>query len=258
MAIHPSAIVDSHAEIDGTAEIGPFCVIGPEVAIGARTCLKANVYVEGRTFIGEDNVFYPHTTVGVAPQDLKYRGEPSETRIGDRNKIREFVSIHRGTEGGGMLTHIGHDNLLMAYVHVAHDVRIGDHVILGNAVTFAGHVTVEDHAVVEAYSGVHQFCRVGRHAFIGGYSVITRDVLPYSMTVTPRESKTYGENKTGLERRGFPAPTIQGLHKAFRILTKSGLNTTQAVERIAAEVEATPELEELLAFIQASQRGFIK
>lgn len=258
MAIHPSAVVDPQATIDATAEIGPFCTIGAGVHIGARTCLKASVHVEGPAFIGEDNIFYPHSTVGVAPQDLKYRGEAAETRIGDRNKVREFVSIHRGTQGGGMLTQIGNDNLLMAYVHVAHDVRIGNYVILGNAVTFAGHVTVEDFAVIEAYSGVHQFCRIGKHAFVGGYSVVTRDVLPYSMTVTPRESKTYGENKTGLERRGFSPETIQALHKAFRILTKSGLNTSQAVERINAEVGFTPELGELLAFIQSSERGFIK
>lgn len=258
MAIHPAAIVDPHARIAESAEIGPHCILGPDVEVGPGTVLKANVYVEGRVRIGRDNVFFPFSTIGVAPQDLKYKGEDSETVIGDRNKIREFVTIHRGTQGGGMVTAIGDDNLLMAYVHVAHDVHIGNRTILGNAVTFAGHVTVEDHAVIEAFSGVHQFCRIGQHAFIGGYSVITRDVLPYSMTVTPRDAKTYGENRTGLERRGFPAETVQGLHKAFRILTRSGLNTTQAIERIAQEVDTTPELERLLAFIRSSERGFIK
>ena len=258
MAIHSTAIVDPGANIATSADIGPYCIIGPSVEIGHRTALKANVYVEGPTSIGDDNIFFPYSSIGAAPQDLKYQGEPSRTHIGSRNKIREFVTIHRGTEGGGMLTSIGDDNLLMAYVHVAHDVRIGNHTILGNAVTFAGHVAVEDFAVIEAHSGVHQFCRIGVHAFVGGYSVITQDVLPYSMTVSPRAAKNYAENRTGLERRGFPAETIQGLHKAFRILTKSGLNTSQALERIALEVEPSPELQELLRFIDTSRRGFIK
>jgi len=258
MAIHPTAIVDPQARIADSAEIGPFCIIGAQVHIGARTRLMAHVFVEGITAIGEDNVFFPYSTVGVASQDLKYKGEASETRIGSRNRIREFVTIHRGTEGGGLITEIGDDNLLMAYVHVAHDVRIGSRTVLGNSVTFAGHVVVEDWAVIEAFSGVHQFCRIGRHAFIGGYSVITRDVLPYSLTVSPREARVYGENKVGLERRGVDKQSIENLHKAFRLLTKSGLNTRQAIERISSEVEISPEVEELLAFIAASERGFVK
>lgn len=258
MAIHPSAIVDPQARISASAEIGPYCIIGAEVEIGVRTRLMANVYVEGVTHIGDDNIFYPNSTVGVASQDLKYKGERAETRIGSRNKIREFVSIHRGTQGGGLVTEIGDDNLVMAYAHVAHDVRIGNHTQLGNAVTFAGHVIVEDWAVIEAFSGVHQFCRIGTHAFVGGYSVVTKDVLPYSMTVSPRESKVFGENKVGLERRGFTKESIESLHKAFRLLTKSGLNTTQAVERIRAEVAECPEVCALLTFMERSERGFIK
>ena len=258
MAIHPTAIIDSQARVADNAEIGPYCIVGANVEIGARTRLMAHVYLEGETTIGEDNLFYPYSTIGVASQDMKYQGEPSETRIGHRNKIREFVTIHRGTEGGGLITEIGDDNLLMAYVHVAHDVRIGNRTILGNGVTFAGHVVVGDWVVIEAFSGVHQFCRIGRHAFVGGYSVITKDVLPFSLTVTPRESKTFGENKIGLERRGFTRNVIENLHKAFRILTKSGLNTTQAVDRIGKEVELGPEVEELLAFIASSERGFVK
>lgn len=258
MAIHPAAIVDPRARIVESAEIGPGCVIGADVEIGARTRLMAHVYVEGVTAIGEDNIFFPYSTVGVASQDLKYKGERAETRIGNRNKIREFVSIHRGTQGGGLATQIGDDNLVMAYAHVAHDVKIGNHTQLGNAVTFAGHVTVEDWAVIEAFSGVHQFCRIGKHAFVGGYSVVTQDVLPYSMTVSPREARIFGENKVGLERRGFAKSSIEGLHKAFRILTKSGLNTTQAVERIRAEVRDCPEICELLAFMERSERGFVK
>jgi UDP-N-acetylglucosamine acyltransferase len=258
MAIHPAAIVDPQARISASAEIGPYCVVGADVEIGARTCLMAHVYVEGVAQIGEDNVFFPYSTIGVASQDLKYKGERAETRIGSRNKIREFVSIHRGTQGGGLVTEIGDDNLLMAYAHVAHDVRVGNHAQLGNAVTFAGHVVVEDWAVIEAFSGVHQFCRIGKHAFVGGYSVVTKDVLPYSMTVSPRESRIFGENKVGLERRGFTKDAIESLHKAFRLLTKSGLNTTQAVERIRAEVPECSEVNDLLAFMARSERGFVK
>jgi Acyl-[acyl carrier protein]--UDP-N-acetylglucosamine O-acyltransferase len=169
----------------------------------------AHIYVEGPIRIGSENTFYPYSTVGVAPQDLKYRGERSETRIGDRNRIREFVTIHRGTEGGGMLTEIGSDNLLMAYTHVAHDVRLGDHTVLANGVTLAGHVLVGDWAVIGAFTGVHQFCRVGRHSMIGGYSVVTQDVLPYSTTVNPREIKVFGANKTGLDRRGFATTRLR-------------------------------------------------
>src|SRR5277367_1899840 len=258
MAIHQTAIVDPQARISASAEIGPYCIIGADVEIGERTRLMAHVCVEGVTQIGEDNIFYPYSTIGMASQDLKYKGERAETRIGSRNKIREFVSIHRGTAGGGLVTEIGDDNLVMAYAHVAHDVRIGDHTQLGNAVTFAGHVIVEDWAVIEAFSGVHQFCRIGKHAFVGGYSVVTKDVLPYSMTVSPRESKVFGENKVGLERRGFARESIESLHKAFRLLTKSGLNKTQAVERIREEVQDCPEVSDLLAFLEQSERGFIK
>lgn len=258
MPVHPTAVVDESARIDGSAEIGPFCVIGPDVTIGARTRLVANIYVEGPIEIGEDNVFHPYSTAGVAPQDLKYKGERSSTRIGHRNKIREFVTIHRGTEGGGMLTEIGDDNLVMAYVHIAHDVRVGSHTVLSNGVTFGGHVVVEDWAVIGAWSGVHQFCRIGKHAMIGGYSVITQDVAPFSTVVSERNPKIFGANKVGLERRGFSADSINALHKAFRLLTRSGLNTSQAVERIHAEVEPGREIDDLLAFIARSERGIVK
>jgi UDP-N-acetylglucosamine acyltransferase len=258
MPVHPSAIVDPAARIAGSAEIGPYCVIGAEVEIGERTRLMAHVYVEGPTWIGEDNIFFPYSTVGVANQDLKYRGERAETRIGDRNKIREFVTIHRGTEGGGLITSIGDDNLLMAYSHVAHDVHIGSHTILANGATIGGHVTIGDWVVIAALSGVHQFCRVGRHAMVGAASAVTQDVLPYSMTVSDRPIRTFGANKTGLERRGFAPATIDALQKAFRILSRSGLNTSQAIARIRAEIPGCPEVEEILAFIEASERGVIK
>jgi UDP-N-acetylglucosamine acyltransferase len=258
MPIHPTAIVDASARISDTADIGPYTIVGADVEIGARTQIKGHVFLEGPLLIGEDNIFFPYSTVGVAPQDLKYKGERSETRIGHRNRIREFVTIHRGTQGGGMLTSIGDDNLVMAYVHVAHDVHVGSHTVLSHAATLGGHVVVQDWAWIGAASGVHQFCRVGRHAIVGGYSVITQDVLPYSNTVTAREAKVFGANATGLERRGFPAQTIDALHKAFRLLTRAGLNTSQAVARIKEEIPESPEVEELLAFIQTAERGVIK
>ena len=258
MAIHASAVVDPKAHIHPTAEVGPFSIVGPEVTIGAGTRLIGHAFVEGPIDIGEENLFYPYSTIGVAPQDLKYKGEASRARIGNRNKIREFVTIHRGTEGGGMLTRIGDDNLLQAYTHVAHDTQIGDHVILGHGATLGGHVTVDDWAVISAGSAVHQFCRVGKHCIIGGFSVVTQDVLPYSTTVSPRDVKVFGANATGLERRGFPSDTIEHLHKAFRLLTRSQLNTTQAIEKIRTEIPASPEIEDLLEFIAASERGVIK
>jgi len=258
MPIHPTALVAAKARVADSAEVGPYSVVGAEVEIGPGTRLMAHVYLEGPAWIGEENVFFPYSTVGVASQDLKYQGERSETRIGNRNKIREFVTIHRGTQGGGMVTRIGDDNLLMAYVHVAHDAQVANHIVLANGVTVGGHVMVEDWAVIGAFTGLHQFCRVGRHAMIGGYSVVTQDVLPFSMTVSEREIKTYGANKTGLERRGFPQQTIESLQTAFRLLTRSGLNTAQAIERITNEIPACPEVEELIGFIRASERGVVK
>jgi len=258
MPVHPTAIVDPKACIHETADIGPFCVIGPQVAIGARTRLMANLFVEGPTVIGTDNIFFPYSTVGVASQDMKYKGERAETRIGNRNTIREFVTIHRGTQGGGLLTEIGDDNLLMTYTHVAHDCRIGNHVILGNSVGLAGHVIIEDWADVSPFSGVHQFCRIGRHSFIGPYSVIKQDVMPYSLTSTHSDVLVFGANSIGLSRRGFAKANIEALQTAFRLLTRAGLNTSQAVERIKEEVDPSPEIDELLAFIAASQRGVIK
>jgi UDP-N-acetylglucosamine acyltransferase len=258
MPIHPTAIVDPSAEIDAGADIGPYCIIGADVHIGARTRLMANNYLEGPTWVGEDNTFFPYSTAGVASQDLKYKGERAETRIGHRNRIREFVTIHRGTQGGGLLTAIGSDNLLMAYTHIAHDVRIGDHVILANGVTLAGHVTIGDWADISAFVGVHQFCRIGRHAFVGPYSVVIQDVLPYSTTVGKREIGVFGANRIGLERRGFQTPVIEALQTSFRLLTRAKLNTTQAIERIRAEVPPCAEVDELLEFIGASERGVVK
>ncbi|HEV3196249.1 MAG TPA: acyl-ACP--UDP-N-acetylglucosamine O-acyltransferase [Bryobacteraceae bacterium] len=258
MPIHPTAIVDSRARIAESAEIGPYCIVGADVEIGARTRLMANIYLEGPTWIGGDNVFFPFSTVGVASQDMKYKGERAETRIGDRNRIREFVTIHRGTQGGGLLTSIGSDNLLMTYAHVAHDVHVGNHVILGNSVGLAGHVTIEDWADVSPFSGVHQFCRIGRHAFIGPYSVIKQDVMPYSLTSHKPDVAVFGANSIGLERRGFEKDVIESLQTAFRLLSRSQLNTSQAIERIRAEISPCAEVDELIEFIRSSERGVVK
>jgi UDP-N-acetylglucosamine acyltransferase len=258
VAIHPTAIIDPDANISREAEVGPYCIIGSGVTIGARSRLIAHVYLEGKLSIGEDNVFYPYCSCGVAPQDKKYKGEPSETRIGHRNNIREFVTIHRGTEGGGMITSIGDGNLLMAYVHIAHDVAIHNNTILANGVTFAGHVTVEDYANIGGLCAIHQFSRIGQHAMVGSNSVIKQNVLPYSITATEHKAEVYGANRIGLERKGYKADAIEPLQNAFRILTRSGLNTTQALSRIEEEVPQTPEINELLTFIRNSQGGFTK
>ncbi|MEZ5402995.1 MAG: acyl-ACP--UDP-N-acetylglucosamine O-acyltransferase [Bryobacteraceae bacterium] len=258
VAIHPTALVDPAAAVHPTADVGPYCVIGAEVSIGAGARLMGHVWVEGPTAIGDENIFYPFCSIGCASQDLKYQGERTETRIGSRNKIREYVTVHRGTAAGGGVTSIGDDNLLMANVHVAHDCHIGSHTVLANAATLGGHVTVGDWARIGAYSGVHQFCRIGPHAMIGGYAVVTRDVLPFALVSEEREAKLYRANAVGLERRGFAPDATDRLNKALRLLRDSKLNTSQAVARIREEIPAAPEIEELLAFIESSDRGFIK
>ena len=258
MAIHPTAIIDSSSEISPNAEIGPYCIIGPGVTIGAHTRLMAHVYLEGKLTIGEGNTFFPYCSCGVAPQDKKYKGEASETRIGNGNTIREFVTINRGTEGGGMVTAIGNDNLLMAYVHVAHDVIIHNKTILANNVTFAGHVVVEDSVNIGGLSAIHQFVRIGRHAIVGSYSVIKQDVLPFSTTASGHEVSVYGANRIGLERAGFSSEAIESLQSSLRILTRAGLNTTQALAKIEEEIPQTPEVKHLLEFIRTSRHGIIK
>ena len=258
MGVHPTAIISPEARVADGADIGPYCIVLGDVTIGARTQLMAHVYLEGPASLGEDNVVFPYAVLGVASPDLKYKGEHAEIRIGNRNKVREYVTVHRGTGVGGGVTQVGDDNLLMANAHVAHDCLVGNHCIMANGATLGGHVTVEDWALVGAFSGVHQFCRVGKHSIIGGYSVITRDVMPYSNTTTPRDAKSFGPNKVGLERRGFAGDVIQALHKAFRILTRAGLNTTQAIERVRKEVLPCSEIDDLIAFIQSSERGVIK
>ncbi len=255
--IHPSAVVHPRAQIGEEAYVGPYCTIGEDVRIGARVRLESHAVVAGQTEIGEETHVFPFVSIGLASQDLKYRGEPAATRVGRRNSIREFVTVHRGTEGGGMLTQTGDDCLIMAQAHIAHDCILGDGVIMANAATLAGHVIVEDRANIGAYSGVHQFCRVGREAYVGGYSVVVKDALPFALTVG-NHAKCYGLNTTGMKRRNYPPETINALHHAFRLLLSSRLNTTQALQAIREEIKDSTEVETLLRFIETSKRGVIK
>ena len=255
--IHPSAVVSSRARIGRDCHIGPYSIVGDEVELGDGVRLESHCVVDGRTTIGAGTHVFPFVSIGLAPQDLKYKGEPAETRIGKRNHIREFVTIHRGSAGGGMLTQTGDDCLIMAQAHIAHDCKLGDGVIMANAATLAGHVTIEDRANVGAYSGVHQFCRVGREAYIGGYSVVVKDALPFALTVG-NHARCFGLNTTGMKRRGYSREIIKSLHHAFRLLLSSKLNTSQALEQIKELIPDCQEVAELVHFIETSERGVIK
>jgi UDP-N-acetylglucosamine acyltransferase len=255
--IHPTAVVSPKALIGTNCYVGPYSIVGDEVELADGVRLESHCVIDGRTHIGADTHVFPFVSIGLASQDLKYKGEPSETRIGERNKIREFVTIHRGTAGGGMLTKTGNDCLIMAQAHIAHDCIVGDGVIMANAATLAGHVVIEDRANIGAYSGVHQFCRVGKEAYVGGYSVVVKDALPFALTVG-NHAKCYGLNITGMKRRGYPRSAIDALHHAFHLLLSAKLNTTQAIERIKAEIANSPEVSDLLRFIDKSNRGVTK
>ena len=255
--IHPTALVHPTAQIGEGSRIGPHATIGAHVRIGSHCRVGASAVVDGWTEVGEGSEIYPFASIGLAPQDLKYRGERTRLVIGKRNIFREFVTIHRGTDGGGGVTQIGDRNVFMAYVHVAHDCRIGHDTIFGNMATLGGHVTVEDFANISAGSGVHQFCRVGRHAFIGGYSVVTKDAVPYARTVGNR-ARIYDLNSIGLVRRGLPPDTIAKLKGAFRYLLQSRLNTTSALRQIELDRSlACAEVRYLVDFIRTSERGVI-
>jgi len=258
MNIHATAIIDPATAIHSSGKIGPYCVIGPDVEIGERCTLHSHVTIQGPTKIGKHNSFFPFSSIGLAPQDISYAGEPTRLEIGDHNVIREFVTINRGTVKGGGLTRVGNRTLIMAYVHVAHDCAIGDDVILANAATLGGHVTVEEWATVGALCPVHHFVRIGAHSFIGGGTTITRDVLPFSKTAAARDTHAYGLNATGLERRGFTKDRIRKLHHAYKVLLASKLNTTQALEKLKSEQDRGEDVEMLIRFIEASERGVIK
>lgn len=256
MGIHTSAIVAAGAKIPESCTVGPYCTIGAEVELGEECVLISHVVLDGKTKIGAKNTIYPFCVIGAPPQDLKYKGEPTRTVIGDGNMIRESVTISRGTAGGGGLTSLGDNNLLMAYAHIGHDSHVGNNCILANNATLAGHVHIEDFATVGAFCPVHQFCTVGRYAYIGGGTIVTQDVLPFSLTSARRENRAFGMNKVGLQRRGFSEERLKALHRAFRLLLAAKMNTTQAVEAIKGLEGA--DAAELAAFIEKSERGIIK
>jgi UDP-N-acetylglucosamine acyltransferase len=255
-AVDPSARVAPAAQLEPGVRVGAYAVVGPEVRLGAGTVLESHAVVQGRTTLGPGNLLYPFCSLGQVPQDLKYKGELARLEIGARNVFREFVTVHIGTAGGGGVTRIGSENLFMAHAHVAHDCQVGDRTIFANGATLAGHVEVADHATIGAFSGVHQFCRVGVHAFLGGYTVATKDVLPFSKTVGNR-ARIYGANTVGLTRRGFSPDAILAIRRAFRVLLQSRLNTQGALERLEQEGPHTPEVQAMLEFIRSSQRGVI-
>jgi UDP-N-acetylglucosamine acyltransferase len=261
VSIHASAVIAEGAVVPESCNVGPFCTIGPEVMLGEDCKLISHVALDGRTRLGARNTIYPFTSVGIAPQDLKYQGESTETVVGDDNTIRECVTISRGTAKGGGLTSVGSHCLIMAYAHIGHDSQVGSHCILANAATLAGHVIVEDYATVGAFSPVHQFCTVGKYAYIGGGTIVTQDVLPYSLTSARRENKAFGINKVGLSRRGFSTERLQLLQKAYRLLLAAKLNTTAAVEKmkeLGGSEEEREDLAYLVDFIERSHRGVIK
>lgn len=261
--IHPTAIIAPGAQVPASCCIGPYCNIGPDVILGEDCEIFSHVVLDGHLTLGSGNRIFSFACIGVAPQDLKYAAEPTRCTIGDLNTIREYVTISRGTSGGGGITTLGNGCLIMAYVHIGHDSHIGNGCILANAATLAGHVIVEDYAVVGALCPVHQFCRIGQYAYIGGGTTITQDVLPYSLTSFERNNHAYGLNKVGLERRGFTPAQIKQLRQAYRLLQASKLNTTDALAAIRATLaeSASPDVEHvvyLADFIASSHRGIIK
>ncbi|MEK6373363.1 MAG: acyl-ACP--UDP-N-acetylglucosamine O-acyltransferase [Acidobacteriota bacterium] len=257
--IHPTAIVSSEAELAADVDVGAYALIGSNVTIGAGTSVGPYTRIEGTAVIGERNHFYGHGSIGGPPQDLKFKGEESRLEIGEDNTFREFVSINRGTTGGGGVTIIGSHNYFMVYSHVAHDCRVGSHTVFANSATLAGHVEVGDFATIGAFSAVHQFCRVGEHAFIGGGTMCTQDVLPYAKTVSPRDNTSFGINTIGLERKGVPKESIEALQRAYRILVRSKLKLDDALQKIESELGSVPEARYLVEFVRASKkRGFIR
>jgi UDP-N-acetylglucosamine acyltransferase len=258
MSIHPTAIVDAKAKLHPSCKVGPYCVVGPAVEIGENCELISHVAMEGPSKIGSHNRFFPFSSIGLAPQDVSYAGEPTRLEIGDHNQIREFVTVNRGTVKGGGLTKVGSHVLVMAYTHIAHDCVIGNHVILANGATLGGHVIVEDWAQVGALCPVHHYVRIGTHAFVGGGTTITQDVLPFSKTSAERGTHAYGMNSVGLQRRGFTQERLRKIHHAYKVLLASKLNTTQALEKLKAEGDQGEDVALLIRFIEGSERGVIK
>lgn len=255
--IHPTADIDRSVELGDGVKIGPYAVIGPDVIIGDETEVGAGAHIEGPTRMGRANRVYPKATIGFDPQDLKWGGETVRLEVGDNNVFREFCTVHRGTGLGGGVTTIGDHNLFMVYTHIAHDSHVGSHTIFSNNGTLAGHVEIRDHAIVGAFSAVQQFCRVGAYAYIGGYTIVTKDALPYVKTVGHKPA-CYGVNRIGLERRGFDQQRIARLESAMRVLLRSGLNTTQALEKLRETWPDDADIAELVEFVETSEYGVIK
>jgi len=253
--IHPSSVISPEARLGEGVVVGPFCVIEGNAVIGARTLLRSHIVIGPHTELGEDNDIYPHATLGMGPQDLKFKGAPTRLKIGNRNVVREGCTMHRGTEGGGGLTTVGDDNFLMTGSHIAHDCHVGNKNIFANSATLAGHVEVGDGCNIGAFSAVHQFCRVGHHAFMGGFTVATQDVLPFMKTVGARDTKSYGVNNIGLQRKGFSVEVIEGLKKAHRLLFHAGLLRDDAMAQVEKEAGNIPEVAYLLQFIRDAKRG---
>jgi UDP-N-acetylglucosamine acyltransferase len=256
-AIHPTAVVSPGASLGEGVTVGPYAVVGEGVVLGARTAVGDHASLQGPAVFGEDNRIFPHAALGFDPQDVKYRGEPTRLVVGARNVFREFTTVHRGTATGPGETIVGDDNYFMNYTHIGHDNRIGSRVVMANYAVLAGHVEVGHHAIIGAFNAIHQFCRVGPHAFLGAYTGCRQDVLPFCRT-DGLDARTYGLNTIGLKRNGFSDERIEALQKAYRLLVKSKLNTSQALERIAQELPGEPDVEELVQFIRSSERGFIK
>ncbi len=258
MKAHPTAIVNPKARLACSVAIGPYSVIGAEVELGEDCEVMSHVVIDGRTKAGKRNRFFPYASVGMAPQDIKYQGEPTAVEIGDENTVREFVTLHRGTAEGGGITRVGNKNLLMAYVHIAHDCHLGDHIIMGNGASLAGHVEIGDHANIGPFCGIHQFTRIGAYSFLGPYTVVNRDILPYSKTTAPRPMEVLGINRLGLERRGLAKEDLDELEAAFRLLCRSKLNTSQAIRAIEERNFSSSHVHALVNFIKSSQRGVVK
>jgi UDP-N-acetylglucosamine acyltransferase len=252
--IHPTAVVEPGAALADGVDLGPFAVIGARVRIGAGTKVAAHVLITGNTTIGEENEIFPFASIGTVPQDLKYRGEDSELIIGNRNRIREFVTLQPGTAGGGMVTRIGDDNLLMNYCHIAHDCILGSHNIVANGVQLGGHVVIDDYAVLGALTGVHQFVRIGESAILGAGSMVSQDVPPFC-NATGDRARLHGLNTVGLKRRSFSDEVIAALKRAYRVMFQSAMRTRDAIARIRQEQPGVPEVERFLAFIEKSERG---
>jgi UDP-N-acetylglucosamine acyltransferase len=256
--IHVQAVIAPSARLGANVQVGAYAVVGDEVELGDGCVLHAHAVVRGPSKIGRDNIFHPFCSVGGDPQDYRFRGESTELVVGDGNTFREYVSISRGTVGGGGKTAIGNGNLFLASSHVGHDSRVGDNNLFVNGATLAGHVAVEDFATIGFCSPVHQFCRIGRYAYIGASTIITQDVPPFSRVVTERETKSYGVNTIGLERKGFSAERLKVLQRAFRLLLRSKMNTTQALAEMRKSFGDSEDVKELIQFIETAERGIVK